>query len=654
MKRSLLLSTAVLLLAAVFRLWQIAELPPGLHSDEAFHLLNAQLIDRGQSFPVYITGNDGNEPLFAYSAALTLLILGPVTWAGRLAAAWMGLIGVAATIRLGRRCSRASRWAGWPGRRWPRCFGTSTSAGLARSPSWRPPPRRRPRWRRCGMARAPAAGGRSCWRVCRWAWGSMPYVAFRLFVFVPLVAGLALVLAAHPARRRALLTGGIVAALGTLLVYSPLAIFFIQNPEWFFHRFSQTTAGTLSSDTDLLANALKTLGGLVYSGDQNWVHNLPGRPALDVPQAAFGALAGVGMLASRWRKPWALGATLLAWLVVGLAPSVLSIQAPHFGRAIAVTPALALLIGLGLSAAWQWVNGSRPWQALIVSAGLASVALTAYAYFGVWAHADALWAAFETEEVDLGRALQAAPRGARLIVPYAPPNPFTIEYLAGAPAFGGVETFNGANCVLLPSPATEPAAFALVNFPDTPVLSRLQAAYPDGTWSVYPALRPGGQPYVGLFQISAGQPPLAPVAVARSADFGGFVRLTGYRMTPDSPRPGGALTLHVVWQIEQATQTAYKNFVHLLGAPKPDGSTVYAQHDGQPCDDSYATTGWTAGDQLATDTTLDLPADLPPGRYTLQTGWYDSASGTRAPVTADDGPHPNDAAQLQQVVVAQP
>jgi hypothetical protein len=30
------LSTAVLLLAAVFRLWRIAELPPGLHSDEAF------------------------------------------------------------------------------------------------------------------------------------------------------------------------------------------------------------------------------------------------------------------------------------------------------------------------------------------------------------------------------------------------------------------------------------------------------------------------------------------------------------------------------------------------------------------------------------------------------------------------------------------
>jgi len=52
--------------------------------------------------------------------------------------------------------------------------------------------------------------------------------------------------------------------------------------------------------------------------------------------------------------------------------------------------------------------------------------------------------------------------------------------------------------------------------------------------------------------------------------------------------------------------------------------------------------------------TLALPADLAPGAYTVQIGWYDSASGTRATVSGDEGPHANDAVQLQQVVVAQP
>ena len=651
-KRSLGLGTAVLLMAAVFRLWQIAELPPGLHSDEAFHLLNGQLIATGQNFPVYITGNNGNEPLFAYLTAIPLLILGPVTWAGRLTAACVGLVGVAATIRLGDEMF--PRWGvGWlAGAALATLFWNIVFSRFGSQPILAPT--------------AAAATLAALWRGARggsrWAFalagvslglGLAGYVAFRLFVFVPLAAGLALLLAAQPARRRALLSGGAVAALGTLLVYSPLALFFIQNPQWFFLRYNETTL--LGADSTglkpLLDSALKTVGGLVLRGDQQWVQNLPGRPALDVPQAAFGAL-GAWVMARRWRQPQ--GVTLLAWVVVGLAPSVLSKQAPHFGRASMVTPALALLIGLGLSAAWRWARGSHPWQALIVAASLLSVALTAFAYFGTWAHAGNLWTAFEVEEVDLGRALLAAPRGARLVVPYAPPNPFTIEYVAGVPAFGGVETFDAANCMLLPAPATEPAAWALVNFPDTPVLSRLQAAYPNGAWRVYPALGPGGQPYVGLFQVSAGQPPLAPVAVPRSADFGGFVRLVGYSVTPGAPRPGSPLKLRVVWQIAQKTPAPYKNFIHLLGVPKADGSTVYAQHDGQPCDDTVATTGWTVGDLLVQDTTLDLAADVAPGTYTLQTGWYDSASGARAPITADDGPHANDAVQLPPLVVTRP
>ena len=97
---------------------------------------------------------------------------------------------------------------------------------------------------------------------------------------------------------------------------------------------------------------------------------------------------------------------------------------------------------------------------------------------------------------------------------------------------------------------------------------------------------------------------------------------------------------------------AYKNFVHLLGVPKADSSIVYAQRDSQPCDGTYATNGWMPGDLLATDTTLDLPANLPAGNYTLQTGWYDSQTGARAPVSADAGPHRDAAAQLQQIVIS--
>jgi hypothetical protein len=143
--------------------------------------------------------------------------------------------------------------------------------------------------------------------------------------------------------------------------------------------------------------------------------------------------------------------------------------------------------------------------------------------------------------------------------------------------------------------------------------------------------------------------PVVPVAAGRSADFGGRVRLQGYQLSDDVLRPGATLTLTILWQIEQPTETPYKRFTHLLGTPKADSNTVYAQNDSQPCDDSYPTTGWQAGDQLVTTETLAIPPDLPAGSYTLQTGWYDPDSGERLPVSADAGPHKDDAVQLQDL-----
>ncbi|MEP7358276.1 MAG: hypothetical protein ABI847_13605, partial [Anaerolineales bacterium] len=58
-----------------------------------------------------------------------------------------------------------------------------------------------------------------------------------------------------------------------------------------------------------------------------------------------------------------------------------------------------------------------------------------------------------------------------------------------------------------------------------------------------------------------------------------------------------------------------------------------------------------ASDWLPVSIRLDLPADLPAGSYTLQTGWYEVATGARAPVSSDEGPHANDAAQLQTLVI---
>ena len=261
----------------------------------------------------------------------------------------------------------------------------------------------------------------------------------------------------------------------------------------------------------------------------------------------------------------------------------------------------------------------------------------------VWAHDRNLFPAFSLEQVAGAHALLQAPPGARLMAPDMPIARFTFDYLMGTEAFSKVQTYDATHCLVLLDSSTQPAAYALITPREFALLPALQRAYPAGVWTVADSFE--GQPASGLFLAPAGPVPLAPVAMGRSADFGGRVRLQGYQLSDDAL--GGSLTLNILWQIEQPTATPYKRFTHLLGAPQANGNIVYAQNDSQPCDDSYPTTGWQAGDRLVSTETLAIPGDLPAGSYTLQTGWYDPASGERLPVSADAGPHADDAVQLQ-------
>ena len=48
--------------------------------------------------------------------------------------------------------------------------------------------------------------------------------------------------------------------------------------------------------------------------------------------------------------------------------------------------------------------------------------------------------------------------------------------------------------------------------------------------------------------------------------------------------------------------------------------------------------GWREGDIILQMASFDLPADLPPGQYWLQTGVYNPATMERLPVLVDGAP----------------
>ena len=63
--------------------------------------------------------------------------------------------------------------------------------------------------------------------------------------------------------------------------------------------------------------------------------------------------------------------SLLLWLPIMLLPTYLTSDAPHLGRAIGITPAVAVLMARGMDGAWTWAR-DRKWGTWAVGVALAA------------------------------------------------------------------------------------------------------------------------------------------------------------------------------------------------------------------------------------------------------------------------------------------
>ena len=108
----------VLLLAAALRLLLLDTVPPGLTHDEANHGREALGVLAGIR-PYYFPYNYGSEPLYSYTVAGILGLVGGHVFGLRLLNALLGVLTVAATYAWGRRAlerrdRRAARAAAAP------------------------------------------------------------------------------------------------------------------------------------------------------------------------------------------------------------------------------------------------------------------------------------------------------------------------------------------------------------------------------------------------------------------------------------------------------------------------------------------------------------------------------------------------------------
>jgi hypothetical protein len=118
-----------------------------------------------------------------------------------------------------------------------------------------------------------------------------------------------------------------------------------------------------------------------------------------------------------------------------------------------------------------------------------------------------------------------------------------------------------------------------------------------------------------------------------AADFGGQVKLLGYDLKNESWTPKSEQKIKLYWQAQDIAETNNKIFLHLVDK----AGNIVSQHDSEPGNGAFPTSGWRKGEIITDEHVLPLPEQLPAGEYTLLIGWYDPASNQRLKTASPAG-----------------
>ena len=99
----------------------------------------------------------------------------------------------------------------------------------------------------------------------------------------------------------------------------------------------------------------------------------------------------------------------------------------------------------------------------------------------------------------------------------------------------------------------------------------------------------------------------------------------------------GILTLY--WQAWQPIQQRYKVFTHVLGEVyNPErGNFLWGQQDNEPVGDTRATPTWRMDEVIVDEYGIALDPGAPGGRYAIEIGLYEPATGERLSVLDGEG-----------------
>ncbi len=164
--------------------------------------------------------------------------------------------------------------------------------------------------------------------------GMHGYSPFRIVPFIIIVAWIIYLLSRRPRESKEFtLTGVIILAVVSLVVFLPLFRYMIGNPDIFLYR-TLTRLGEVEQPYpgspvliffDNLWNAMLMFG---YNDGLTWLHSIPLRPGLDVIGAVFFYLGYILLIVRAVRKPNWLDVFLVLSVPLLMMPSILSLAFP--------------------------------------------------------------------------------------------------------------------------------------------------------------------------------------------------------------------------------------------------------------------------------------------------------------------------------------
>ncbi len=416
--QSRILITALLVLAAVLRLWDLAHLPPGFNNDELAHIRITEAIKAGE-VSVYYQVGDGQTRAVLFGAlnTLTTNLIGDGMIGYRLLAVWSGLVGLALLYALGRRVFGAP---------------VALTAAAIMAVTLRPVLLARTvtaeplillyttltLWwlvrafnlRREVTFRVPYT---LPFAVLAALFGGSGYLHYATLLLGPLGFAffLHLWLTRQPLSRRVWSMGVFVVVLATIVAL-PYLISTLRDPQmseaytWWRER--------PTSFRGAIDGLLRAVGAIIWQGDARVTANVGQRPLLG-PVLTLLLLAGMGTAIRRWRDP--RHALLLLTLACGVLTDAWMGPEPDFAAHLVALPAVYLLVGVGAQGLWQWLRGREvkaAWQpvtALVTVIVLVNIWVVRDRLFDNWRHDPAVRTAYHSELATLATYLDRTPDG---------------------------------------------------------------------------------------------------------------------------------------------------------------------------------------------------------------------------------------------------